>query len=176
MIIISTVYIDYPINKDTSEAKSTTDPVVKQAPFAPRRPTPIGDLNFLLDKRKKKYKSKHILNLLLILLFCNIRFRIANPTFMKLFNEVGVARNKKRSRSPYSDESYREIEGIDSAELNRLDRMVWEESNALINYEYVNDLHASMMEELDNAFIVMVEYQKKKDLFKQFLDAKYRKL
>ena len=54
--------------------------------------------------------------------------------------------------------------------------MVWEESNALINYEYVNDLHASMMEELDNAFIVMVEYQKKKDLFKQFLDAKYRKL
>ena len=68
MIIISTVYIDYPINKDTSEAKSTTDPVVKQAPFAPRRPTPIGDLNFLLDKRKKKYKSKHILNLLLILL------------------------------------------------------------------------------------------------------------
>jgi hypothetical protein len=105
---------------------------------------------------------------------------------MKLFNELGekgkvnevtpVARSKKRSRSPYSDESYREIEGIDSAELNRLDRMVWEESNALINYEYVNDLHASMMEELDNAFIVMVEYQKKKDLFKQFLDAKYRKL
>jgi len=170
---------------DALEVKPTTDPIVKQSPFVPRRPTPIGDLHILLDKSKKKNKlreSKHVLNLMLILLFCNILFCIANSTFARLFNELEgkvneitpAASSKKRKRVHYSDESYMKIEGIDAAELIRLDRMTWEVNNANSNYEYVNDLHASMMEELDNAFIVMVEYQKRKDLYKQFLDAKYR--
>ena len=119
---------------------------------------------------------------MLILLFCNILFCIANSIFARLFNELEGkvneitpgASSKKRKRIHYSDESYMKIEAIDAAELIRLDRMTWDVNNANSNYEYVNDLHASMMEELDNAFIVMVEYQKRKDLYKQFLDAKYR--
>ena len=39
---------------DALEVKPTTDPIVKQSPFVPRRPTPIGDLHILLDKSKKK--------------------------------------------------------------------------------------------------------------------------
>ena len=53
--------------------------------------------------------------------------------------------------------------------------MTWEVNNATSNYEYVMDVHNSMMEDLDNAFVVMVQYQKKKDAYKQSLDLKYRK-
>ena len=65
-IIFSIVCIDYPINIDALVATSTTDPVVKQSPFVPRRSKPYVDPSILLDKPKKKNKtraSKHILNL-----------------------------------------------------------------------------------------------------------------
>lgn len=53
--------------------------------------------------------------------------------------------------------------------------MTWEVNNATSNYEYVMDVHNSMMEDLDNAFVVMEQYKKKKDAYKQSLDLKYRK-
>jgi hypothetical protein len=67
------------------------------------------------------------------------------------------------------------IEDIDPSELTRLSRMTWEVNNATSNYEYVMDVHNSMMEDLDNAFVVMEQYKKKKDAYKQSLDLKYRK-
>lgn len=67
------------------------------------------------------------------------------------------------------------IDDIDPAELTQLAKMSWDINNATCNYEYVMDVHNSMMEDLDNAFVVMVQYQKKKDAYKQSLDLKYRK-
>jgi predicted RND superfamily exporter protein len=120
----------------------------------------------------------------------NIPFCIANPTFTKLFKELEekvkkdtskvnevtpAASRKKRKESHHSDESYMLIEDIDPSDLTQLARMTWEVNNATSNYEYVMDVHNSMMEDLDNAFVVMVQYQKKKDAYKQSLDLKYRK-
>ena len=120
----------------------------------------------------------------------NIPFCIANPTFTKLFNELEkkvkedtpkvnevtpATKGKKRKATHHSDESYLLIEDIDPSELTRLSRMTWEVNNATSNYEYVMDVHNSMMEDLDNAFVVMEQYKKKKDAYKQSLDLKYRK-
>jgi hypothetical protein len=91
-------------------------------------------------------------------------------------NEVTPAESsKKRKACHHSDESYMLIEDIDPADLTRLSRMTWDVNNATNNYEYIMDVHNSIMEDLDNAFVVMVQYQKKKDAYKQSLDLKYRK-
>jgi len=59
--------IDYPINIDAIDKKSATNQVVKQLPYVPRRPTPIGNPNNFLDNDTIGESSKPVLCNLLVL-------------------------------------------------------------------------------------------------------------
>ena len=63
-IFFPIVCIDYPVKIDTLEAQSTTDAVVQESSFVPRRSKPNEDPN---KKKNKRKACKFILNLLLIL-------------------------------------------------------------------------------------------------------------
>jgi hypothetical protein len=61
------ICIDYPINIDAIDKKSATNQVVKQLPYVPRRPTPIGNPNNFLDNDTIGESSKPVLCNLLVL-------------------------------------------------------------------------------------------------------------
>ena len=74
----------------------------------------------------------------------------------------------------YADNTYEKLPGIKPDELSKLYEMGRDVIHATSNYEFYRDEQLDLIETMDNAFIVMIETNKSKDLYKQSLDRKYR--
>ena len=92
----------------------------------------------------------------------------------KVVNIFPKASSKKR-KLKYSDESYEELDGLHPEELRQLNRMQDDEYYAAANYEELLDIKGTMAQGITEALILKNKMENFVEMYKEYLDLKYRK-
>jgi hypothetical protein len=80
-----------------------------------------------------------------------------------------------KKKVKYSDESYEELDRLKPEELRQLNDIQEEASRATDRYEDVLDVQRSMDEEIANCLHAVHQMDNTVEVFKEYLDFKYRK-
>jgi hypothetical protein len=80
----------------------------------------------------------------------------------------------KKKKVKYSDESYEELDGMHPEELRQLNRMQDDAYYAAANYEELLDVKGSMAQGITDALLLKNKMDNFVDMYKEYLDLKYR--